>query len=372
MGVTRRYGSGTVYQRADGKWSGQWSAGLDETGRRLRRTVTAETEAAAWKAMSDARAKPSTRRRRGGETVGEFLERWLEDVVRPTRRERTLVGYRSIVRLHLVPEFGPRDLRGLSRRDVQAWVNRSKGSPVSVRHRLDCLRAALGRAQRWGLVDANPAIDIDLPAVTRRTVRAMRPEDANAVVAATAGEWFAPLVVVALHTGLRQGELLGLRWQDVDLRGRALTVHGSLSRLPGARGVRYVLTAPKSDASRRTVPLAPAAWAALDARKRAQMDGAGSWRGLVFAHPDRPIDGTALTKDFQAALRRAGLEAMRWHDLRHGTASLLIASGVPLAVVSAILGHSGIAITVDVYGHLTEDTKRAGVDRMAAELAAGG
>ena len=370
MDVTRRYGSGTVYQRPDGKWSGQWSAGRDEYGSRIRRTVTAETEAAAWKAMADARGKSSsTKRRRGGETVAAFLDRWLADVVRSSRRERTYWGYRSIVLLHLVPAFGEREIRSLTRRDVQSWVSRQKGAPLSIRHRVDCLRAALGYAIRWNLIDANPATDLDLPSVQPRTVRAMSSADARKLLDATAGEWFAPLVAVALYTGLRQGELLGLRWADVDMKAGSLTVHMSLARLPGAHGIRYVLDAPKSQTSRRTVPLAPPAIHALREHQKAQLMAGGSWKGLVFAHPDRPIDGPKLTHEFQASLARAELLPMRWHDLRHGTASLLIAAGVPLAVVSAILGHSGIAITVDVYGHLTEGTKRSALDDMAAKMA---
>lgn len=370
--MTRRYGTGSVYQLANGTWVGQWSAGVDERGQRRRHTVTPQpSEAAAWKAMAEARGKAATiKRRRGGESVAEFLERWLDEVVRPTRRERTLVGYRSIVTLHLVPAFGDRDLRALTRRDVQAWVGRQTAAPLSIRHRVDCLRSAMSYAVRWGLIDANPATDLDLPTVPKRVVRALRPDDAKALLTATAGEWFAPLVTVALYTGLRQGELLALRWQDVDLKAGTLTVHKSLARLPGKHGIRYELTDPKSANSRRTIPLPVIVVDVLTARQRAQMSGGGSYRGGVFTHPDRWIDGTVLTKDFQAALARAEIATMRWHDLRHATASLLIAQGTPLAVVSAILGHSGIGITVDVYGHLTEDTKRDAMTRLGVSVGA--
>lgn len=319
-----KYGAGTVYQRADGKWSGQWSAGKDELGRRVRGTVTADTEAAAWKALTAARGKSSStiRRRRGGESVAAFLERWLADVVRPTKRERTYWGYRSIVDGHLVPAFGDRALVSLTRRDVQSWVNKQKASPQTIRHRLDCLRGAMSRAVRWGLIDANPAKEIDLPAIPKRQLSAVSHDDVRAILAAVAGSDIAPLVTVAIYTGLRQGELLALRWEDVNLGthtrihhsgdgagdGRAgaggaaaqgggasggavrqgeasgrgvprsdratgdavaeallgtVTVHHSLARLPVPHGIRYVLTEPKSARSRRTVPLAAPALAAL-------------------------------------------------------------------------------------------------------------
>jgi integrase len=368
--------------------------------------------------------------------VGAFLERWLEDVVKPTKRERTYWGYRSIVERELVPAFGAVPLVSLSRRDVQAWVNRQTCAPMTTRHRLDCLRGALSRAVRWGLIDTNPAKEIDLPVVPRRTVRAMSPDDARALLAAVEGEWFAPLVTVALYTGLRQGELLGLRWEDVNLGlvragrneghggqrgapdrggnghgvpaddrgqgseaavdavadvplvdavdrggGASLTVHNALARLPGRHGIRYVLDAPKSARSRRTVPLAPPAVAAIKAQRLAQMGGAPNPHGLVFPRPDgRPIDGPALTLAFQQALQAtdtANAETkdyrpighVRWHDLRHGFVSLMIASGVPLAIVSELAGHSGISITADIYGHLTNERKAEAMADMAATLA---
>lgn len=376
--MPRKYGAGTVYPqmrsgRPTGRYVGQASLGRDETGERLRISVTADSEAAAWKALNDARRIPMrSTRRRGGETVAAFLGRWLADVVKPTKRERTWVGYRQIVTDHLVPAFGDELVTTLTRRQVQAWVNRQTVAPMTTRHLLDCLRGALSYAVRWGIRDDNPATMIDLPPVTRHVVRAMSNDTARGVIAATADQTFGNAVAVALYTGLRQGELLGLRWEDIDLKGKRLTVHHALSRLPGSRKgtIRYVLNPPKSERSVRTVPLAPAALDALTAQRKAQAKGEAGKHGLVFAHPDgRPLDGPTLTRDFQVALKAAGIEPMRWHDLRHGTASLLIAAGTPLAVVSAILGHSGIAITVDTYGHLTDESKASALDHMAAQMA---
>lgn len=135
-------------------------------------------------------------------------------------------GYRSIVERHLVPAFGSLSLVSLSRRDVQSWVNRQSGSPQTIRHRLDCLRGAMSRAVRWGLIDSNPAKEIDLPVVAKRQLSAVNHDEVRSLLAAVEGSDIAPLVIVALFTGLRQGELLGLRWEDVNL--------GS-ARLPSAR-----------------------------------------------------------------------------------------------------------------------------------------
>lgn len=366
-----KYGAGTAWQRPDGLWAAQWSAGRDAYGQRIRGSVSGyPTEAAARKAMTEARGKSSsTRPRRRGETVGPFLERWLEEVVRVKRREKTYWGYRSIVELHVTPALGGVVLTSLDRGTVQRWVDGQDAAPLTVRHRLDCLRSALSQAVRWDMIARNPARDIVLPAVRKRPVRALSFDDAQRIVEATEGEWFGPLVVAALYTGLRQGELLGLRLDDVT--DDAITVHNALARLPGQHGTRYVLDAPKSSSSRRTVPLVGPAPDTLRAARRRALTQPNPHR-LVFPRPDgRPIDGTRLTQDFQASLARAGLPRMRWHDLRHGWVSLMLASGVPLAEISPLAGHSGIAITADTYAHLTLDSKRTAMDKMAARMAAG-
>lgn len=362
-----KYGAGSVYRRErDGKWIGQWEAGRDAAGRRVRGSVTADSEAGAWKAMALARGSSSTRRRRaaGGETVGVFLARWLEGTVRTTRRERTLIGYRQIVANHLVPAFGDVPLATLDRRTVQSFVDRQTLAPLTVKHIIDCGKVAMSYAVRWGLRDTNPFTDLDMPRLARRSVRALSPDDARAIIAACEPTWFGPAVAVALWTGLRQGELLALRWEDVNLAGRTLTVTHSLARLPSPGGTRFVLDEPKTSRSRRTVPLTAPALAVLRAHRKASLGG--NAHGLVFARPDgRPIDGTQLTHAFQAALEAAGLPRMTWHDLRHGFVSLLLGAGVPLPLVSELAGHSGIAITADVYGHLTAEAREGAMDRLA-------
>jgi integrase len=168
---------------------------------------------------------------------------------------------------------------------------------------------------------------------------------------------------------MRQGELLGLRWEDVSLERSSLVVRSSLSRLPakpGRRGTRYVITAPKTERSRRTVALRPEVVAVLrELRKEYLRHPPALDQGLVFATPSgSPLDGTAASRRFSDALVRAGLPRVRFHDLRHGAASMLIERGVDLATVSAILGHSNIGTTVDLYGHLTETHKRDAMLRL--------
>lgn len=364
--MARTYGSGSVFQRGrDGKWIGQWEEPSAD-GRRRRRTVTAATEAQARKRMRAAQGSPSRSRPRT-ESVAAFFERWLTDVVAKTRRERTLLGYRAIL-AHAAGDLGEIDLGRLTPHDVQSYVNRLDRQPRTVRHYAACLRTAFAYAVRRGLLDRNPAADLDLPKVARRSLVPLTGAQLRDFLDATADDPLHPLYVTAAWTGMRQGELLGLRWEDVDLDRATIHVRHSLTRLPGRRGVRYDLTEPKTPKSRRIVPLLPVVLNELRALRKADLARTVRPKvdqGLVFAAAEgSPLPNWWVTREFQAAVERAHLPKLRFHDLRHGAATMLIESGADLATVSAILGHSNIGTTVDLYGHLTEGGKRRAMARL--------
>jgi integrase len=229
------YGAGTVFQEADGRWTAQWELPR-QNGKRRRRQLRADTEAAAWKRMRESQgAAPSSPSRQPTGSVGavgEFLDRWLRDVVARTRRERTLVGYRAIVAVL------PADLRDADLHDpalghlLQAWLNGLDRHPRTVHHYAACLRAAFTYAKRKGLMDRNPAVDLDLPAIPRVERIPLTAAEVRAFLLASfqSGDILHPLWVTAAWTGMRQGELLALRWQDVNLERASLVVRGSLAR----------------------------------------------------------------------------------------------------------------------------------------------
>lgn len=367
----RRYGAGSVFQRKDGKWIATWERPRGEDGRRRRGVRVADTQAKAQRAMTEARkdeGRSSSRSPRPtGRSVGEFLDEWLRTVVSRTRRERTLVGYQAIV------SALPDELRVLDLRDarlahaVQAFLNSLERHPRTVHHYAACLKAAFGYATAKKLMDANPAIGLDLPAIPRTERIPLTATQLRAFLASTVDHPLHGVFITAAWTGMRQGEVLALRWQDVDLRRASLVVRSSLSRLPGKDGTRYVIGETKTARSRRTVPLLPEVVAALEAIRRAQMSNPAKLdQGLVFCTPaGSPLDGTNVTHAFQSALAAAGLPRHTFHSLRHGAASMLIEAGVDLATVSSILGHSNIATTIDVYGHLTDAHRRTAIDRLA-------
>lgn len=368
--MARHYGSGSVFLRKrDQKIVAQWE--LPPLNGRRRRQLVAESEAEAWRKMRKAQVaegRSNSASRRPTETVGSFLDRWLNDVVRTTRRERTLVGYRAIT--DGLPDSLRDEALGSGRlgHAVQVFLNTLDRHPRTVHHYAACLRAAFGYAVRKGMMERNPAADLDLPTVARTERIPLTGPELRAFLAVADGP-LAPLWVTAAWTGLRQGELLALRWQDVSLDRGSLVVRQSLSRLPPKRkgdGPRYVLTAPKTDRSRRTVPLLPEVVEALRPLRKAYLRETPVLdQGLVFATPSgSPLDGPWVTRQFGLALQRAGTRPVRMHDLRHGTASLLIEAGVDLATVSGILGHSNIGTTVDLYGHLTEQHKASAMARL--------
>jgi integrase len=310
--------------------------------------------------------------------VGVFLDQWLREWVCPTVRPSTYVNYASIVRIHLAPGLGHLPLARLTPQQVQAFLNaKSNGklAPRTVAYMRAVLRQALGQAERWGLVTRNAARLAEPPRVPRREVRPLSPDQARLFIEAIRSDRLEALYLVALGAGLRQGEILGLTWTDIDFEGATLTVRNALQRVNG----QLTLVEPKSVTSRRVVALPRVVLDALHAHRTRQREDrllAGSrWhddpRGFVFTTTvGTPMDGIAVTRRFQALIAGAGLPRQRFHDLRHACASLLLAQGVSPRVVMETLGHSQISLTLNTYSHVIPALGRAAAEQMDAVLAA--
>ncbi len=379
--MTRRGANeGTIRQRKDGRWEARVPlTGPD--GRRTRRSLLGRSRAD----VRD-RLQQALRTEAGGMplpsgrlTVGAFLDLWLRETVRPTVRPSTYRSYEGIVRVHLKPGLGGYVLAQLTPQHVQRLLNAKAAtslSPQTVAYIRSVLRHALRQAERWGMVTRNVASLAAPPRVPRREIRPLSPEEARIFVEAIRADRLEALYLLAIGTGLRQGEILGLGWQDVDLSAATVTVRHALQRVGG----HLELVPPKSLASRRVVALPAFVVGALHAQRLRQRRDrllAGSrWRaddrGLVFTTTvGTPMDGIAVTRRFQAVLREAGLPHQRFHDLRHACASLLLAQGVAPRVVMETLGHSQISLTMNTYSHVIPALGRAAADEMDALLGAG-
>lgn len=380
----RSNGEGTVgsHPLADGRWQARYST-TDASGRVVRKAVYGKTRQEAARKLRDALGRRDTGVASSGrDTVDAYLSTWLEGV-RPTLKPRTWDRYEEQVRLHLVPLLGRRSLARLAPDDVQrayaALLARGL-SPATVRRSHATLHRALEQAVRWRMLPANVAGLVDAPRVPRRDMTVLSPEQARRLVAAVAGHRLEALYVLAVTAGLRQGELLALRWSDVDLDHGTVAVVSSLVRVYGPRGVdreagvprsHLESTEPKTRRSRRRVELTAVALDALRRRRLAWVEervaAANVWQGhdVVFCSPTGGyLQAARLSEQFGAILREAGLPRIRFHDLRHTAATLMLSQGVHPKVASEMLGHATVAVTLDLYSHVTETMQRSAAEAL--------
>lgn len=384
----RSPGEGSVYETSDGRWRGAvtWT---EPDGLRHRRTVAGRTSAETREKLDHLRASlrigalaPS-----GAGSVADYLSAWLErdrQRVRPsTWRARELH-----VRGYLIPALGRLALARLSSADVEralasflrsgspsvSEARRRPLSPLTVRHIRATLRRALKAAERDGLVARNAAADAAPPYVPHRPVSYLSASDVGRLLDGTRDDPLGPLYALAVTTGLRRGELLGLSWSDVDEAAGTLTVRRSLAE---AGEARWAMADPKSARSRRSLPLPALAREAL-ARQRTRQDAeriaAGSaWQdraGVIFTDSvGRPMSPGLVSHAFTRARERLALPSVSLHALRHSAATLMLAEGVPLAVISELLGHAGIAITASHYAAVVPELRREAADAMDRALA---
>lgn len=372
----RGNGEGSIYQER-----GMWVAVVSyrDAGKLRRKKVYRATQREAQAAQAKLRSDlalgvvPLDERL----TLADYLVRWLDER-KPHVRERTWQWYADTVRLYLAPHLGHVVLARLTPHDVTKFMRRllDDGKSASlVRHVRNTLRAVLTRAMKDGLVVRNVAALADAPRVVRNTAGFLSPDEVVRLLDATKGDRLAALWILAIGVGLRRGELVGLRWQDIDLDTRTLRVEQQIQRMKG-RGL--VATEPKSRESRRVIKLPASVVAALRehrARQAVERLAAGpAWTdtGLVFTtEGGNARDPRNILRRFQEALTAAGLPKRKLHECRHTAASLLFAEGVAGRVVQEILGHSDIRLTLATYTHVMPALHDDAMSKMDAVLSRG-
>lgn len=306
--------------------------------------------------------------------LADFLHTWLESSVKPRVRPLTYAGYKVNIEKHLIPTLGRVKLDQLTPQQVQGMINNRLAAGFStktVAYVHQVLRTALSLGVRWEMVSRNVAKLVDKPKVERKAINPLRPEEAREFLAAIRGHRLEALFTVALALGLRQGEALGLRWRDVDFAAGTLRVSNQLQRISG----RLSLVPPKTTKSRRTLVMPPLITDALRAHEKRQLAEkvwAGSkWSEADFVFANRsggPTQARHVIEQFHEVLRSAGIRQIRFHDLRHSCATLLLVQGVSPRVVMEVLGHSEIALTMNAYSHVVPELQRDAADRMQAIL----
>jgi integrase len=364
----RPNGEGSHRHRPDGKWECRYR--LPNGVRKSLYGRTLEEVKAKRKQVErdiDAGLDPS----KPSQTVKEFLTTWLANTAQSSVRPRTYISYEQLVKKHIVPSVGDVKLAGLTPQQVERMMREmvSAGlAPATAQQARAVLRRALGFALKWGLVTRNVAALATPPRSVKKPVKPLTTDQTHAflhhVREANHRHW--PLFTVAAYTGLRAGELYGLRWSDVDLNAGTLRVVQTVVRLPGG----WAIGEPKTEKSARPLPLVPEAIEALrvekDLQKFRRNAAGGRWQdhSLVFTTTvGTPCNASNVNVILHDALEAAGLPHMGMHGFRHGCASMLLEKGVHMRVVMEWLGHSQISLTMNTYSHVAptvlQDAARA-------------
>ena len=396
MSTKTPHGEGSIYRRHDhptcppldagGKrpkhrCQGRWTASIElppSNGKRRRATFFGDSHADVKQKLQDARQRLTD----GGPTrdsktkLADAIIEWIRTTLEASDRKRTTKDtYTILLRTHAITDpIAALQLGRLGAADIEQFILRlrAKGLSTSTIRQTDTvLRQVLDTAVRDGFLATNPASTLRRPTVVSPEARALAPNEVSALLTASRGSRYEPLLRVLAATGLRRGEALALRWSDIDLNRRLLTVRGTLART----GSGLQVQPPKTERSRRTIPISTATaevlQAVLDSQAVARGECGSSWieTGLVFTTEfGQPLDPRNASRAMSIAARKAGLDGVGIHTLRHTAASTMLEAGVPLRTVSEILGHGSVQVTGDIYGHVSSEGARAAVDRLAAVL----
>jgi integrase len=364
-------GRGTVYQRKDGLWVGEVSAG-SQGGKRRRYRVHGKTPADVDRKMAAVR----TRMLRGElasawdvGTVSELLNRWLAAAAQRVRATTTS-DYATTVETHLRPAIGDVPLSSLTAKRIErlyADMRTANTGARTIQKAHVVLGAALRYAVKHELLGVSPLAKIDAPRYKRGAMRPYDAEEARTFLAAVKGHKYEPVFLLAIYGGLRQGEILGLQRSDVDLANGCVNVQRTLQSLAGDRG----LVETKSAAGRRRVDLPAIVMNALRAQLKT-LAAAGNDSTYLFPGRDwKGLDRRAFSRwQFETIFEaHPKLRKVTFHSLRHACASIMLAAGDNPKVVQEKLGHSRISVTLDLYSHVIPSLQRDSADRMGELLA---
>jgi integrase len=387
MAKKRGNNEGSVGKRKDGLWQASMTIGCDPLTGKLKRVFFKTRKEAADKLAKALRDKtqgsfvaPHKR------TLGEWLDPWLWEYKRPRLRPITFDSYEMLLRRHLKPALGHLLLQDIRPEYLQRFYNDrlAQGlAPRTVRYCHTILHGALAQAEKHQLVVRNVSELTEQPREIRKELRTLtREQVSGTLLPAIAEDRLFAAILWGFGTGLRRGELLAIRWQDVDFNERLLHVRRTLVRVRnydgGEKKTRLAFHEPKTAHSRRTIPLPEGCLVALkhskgrQAEERLLLGEVYHDEGLVFCLADgKPIDPRNFARSFGRILRRAGLPQMRVHDMRHTFATLMLELGESPKTVQTMLGHSRVAVTLDIYSHVSLDLEKRAVAKLNAALLGG-
>ena len=336
----------------------KWRAAVIVNGKRLTCNFDTKTECSAWIKEAQSQIERGMTYRKANVTLGDFIQQWLE-IHKTTLAPKTVLQYEQLVQSYILPQIGKIKLRELRLDRVEAHyigLQENGLSSRSVRFVHAVLHKSLNAAIRRGYIGYNAAQGVILP---RSELKEMAFLDADEVLQFLIAIEESPhkaFYILAIKTGMRKGELLALKWSDLNWQSGTIHVQRQVQRI---KGQGLVFCPPKTRAGRRTLQFGEKTLETLRKQfercKLLKSAAGDNWKDHNLIFPSTvgtPLGGSSISKNFKAQLEKAGVKNIRFHDLRHTAASLMLNNGVPVIVVSKILGHSKTSTTLDIYGHL--------------------
>ena len=373
-------GDGLIRKREDGRWEGRIVIGHKEDGSPIFKSVFAKTQKELVPKLHEAidACRGMELTERGTMTLAEWLRRWLAEYAEPTLRPNTVRGYRSMIENHVIPALGSKQLRAVTRGDVQKFYNKLKRTKAlshgqegdraladsTVRRIHMMLHEALGAAVRARLISQNPTEGTTIPKRNYPPMKIHNEEQLDRLLDAIQEEplWY-DFFYAEITTGLRRGEICGLKWDDLDEETGRLRVRRSIRVAPG--GVLEV-GEPKTEKGTRSILLPPSTLGLLTERRKTAL---ADWIFPSLLTPEKPTSPNAAYQRLKEILKHAGLPDIRFHDLRHTFATHALTSGVDAKTLSGILGHTNASFSLDTYTHVT--TQKCYEDRIYKHIIPG-
>ena len=369
----------SIIDKGNDKYMVRVFLGRDENGKIKfhNKTIKGKKEAQAYQAKMTTKKNEGTIADSGRLKLEKHMETWLETVVKNRVREKTYLDYKGRVKLYITPFIGQVRIDKLKPEQIQVIYNDmiERGlSPRTVRYTHTILRNSLHQAVKWERIYRNPADLVDLPRQKKKEMQCFTPEQAIKFMDASVLSPFKALFSLLITSGMRPGEALGLKWDDIDFDGRKVTVNRSLTR---TKGGGWTLEEPKTPRSRRSIPLPQSVIADLKEHEKQQIKkivkakpGTYKKQGFVFAAENgEPMhEGHIYNRYFKPLLDKADLPQIRMYDLRHTCATLLLSEGENPKIVSERLGHASIVLTLDTYSHVLPDMQQGASDKLEGML----
>jgi len=394
MAKKRGQGEGSISKREDGTWWARITVGTDADGKQKRKAFYGKTRAEVQKKMTTAVNEMNNGAfiPTSNVTLEQWLKTWFDEYAANSIKHSTKVSYDDYIHKHIIPNIGRMKLIDIRPDTLQKFYNDKlengrldgKGglSPKTIKNIHNMLHKSLQQAVDNNLIYRNPSNSTTTPKITKKEMRVLSPAEHMKVLESSHNDKHGLIIRLGLATGMRLGELVASQWRDVDFTSASLYVRRNLGRLKNyddeieAKTV-IVIAEPKTKTSKRTIPLSDEILADLKSAKAIQDDlkkqcGEGyNDEGFIFASPmGTCIEPRTMQDAFKRVLGGAGVQDANFHALRHTFATRALEAGIPAKVVSEILGHASVGITLDLYSHVSLDTKRDAINKISAYVAA--